>query len=162
MKNFKFRIYENNYNVRILSHEENIIDLEVNGTSYSVKLKEEIKATKTPTLVRSASKRPEPLKVNSNTSNAKVVAPIPGTVLSIDVKVGDVIMRIDPRYFRPAEVETLLGDPSKAKEKLGWVPQITVEEMCAEMVQHDLDKAKQHAFLREHGHKVAVSIDNQG
>ena len=78
------------------------------------------------------------------------------------LKVGDVIVRVDPRYFRPAEVETLLGDPSKAKEKLGWVPQITVEEMCAEMVQHDLDKAKQHALLKAHGHKVTVSIENQG
>ena len=77
------------------------------------------------------------------------------------IKVGDVIVRVDPRYFRPAEVETLLGDPSKAKEKLGWVPQITVEEMCAEMVQHDLDKAKQYALLKSHGHKVAVSIENQ-
>jgi GDPmannose 4,6-dehydratase len=75
---------------------------------------------------------------------------------------GDVVVRVDPRYFRPAEVETLLGDPSKAKEKLGWVPQITVEKMCAEMVQHDLDKAKQHALLKAHGHKVAVSIENQG
>ncbi|MBK1884928.1 GDP-mannose 4,6-dehydratase, partial [Luteolibacter pohnpeiensis] len=54
------------------------------------------------------------------------------------VKVGDVIVRVDPRYFRPAEVETLLGDPTKAKEKLGWVPEITVEEMCAEMVASDL------------------------
>ena len=61
MKNFKFRIYENNYNVRIISHEDNIIDLEVNGTSYSVKLKEEVKVTKTPTLVRSSSKRPAEL-----------------------------------------------------------------------------------------------------
>jgi len=78
------------------------------------------------------------------------------------LKEGDVVVRVDPRYFRPAEVETLLGDPSKAKEKLGWVPQITVEEMCTEMVQHDLDKAKQHALLRAHGHNVAVSIENQG
>ena len=77
-------------------------------------------------------------------------------------KVGDVIVRVDPRYFRPAEVETLLGDPSKAKEKLGWVPQISVEEMCAEMVRNDLDKAKQHALLRAHGHKVAFSFENQG
>ena len=78
------------------------------------------------------------------------------------LKVGDVIVRVDPRYFRPAEVETLLGDPSKAKEKLGWVPQITVEEMCCEMVKHDLDKAKQLALLKAHGHKVNVSIENQG
>ena len=78
------------------------------------------------------------------------------------IRVGDIIVRVDPRYFRPAEVETLLGDPSKAKEKLGWVPQITVEDMCSEMVQHDLDKAKQHALLKAHGHHVAVSVENQG
>ena len=73
------------------------------------------------------------------------------------VKVGDVLVKVDPRYFRPAEVETLLGDPTKAKEKLGWVPEITVEEMCAEMVKHDLDKAKQHALLKQHGYAIAVS-----
>ena len=78
------------------------------------------------------------------------------------LNVGDVIVRVDPRYFRPAEVETLLGDPSKAKQKLGWEPQITVEEMCAEMVQNDLNKAKQHALLKSHGHDVAISIENQG
>ena len=72
---------------------------------------------------------------------------------------GDVIVRVDPRYFRPAEVETLLGDPTKAKEKLGWEPEITVEEMCAEMVQNDLAKAKQHALLKEHGYKVNVSVE---
>ena len=73
--------------------------------------------------------------------------------------VGDVIVRVDPRYFRPAEVETLLGDPTKAKEKLGWEPEITVEEMCIEMVQHDLAKAKQHALLKSHGYDVSVSIE---
>lgn len=73
------------------------------------------------------------------------------------VNVGDVIVKVDPRYFRPAEVETLLGDPAKAKEKLGWVPEITVEEMCAEMVVHDLGKAKQHALLKKHGYSVAVA-----
>jgi GDPmannose 4,6-dehydratase len=73
------------------------------------------------------------------------------------VKPGDVIVRIDPRYFRPAEVETLLGDPSKAKAKLGWVPEITVEKMCAEMVASDLDDAKRHALLKAHGHHVSVS-----
>jgi len=73
------------------------------------------------------------------------------------VKAGDVIVRVDPRYFRPAEVETLLGNPAKAKEKLGWEPQITVEEMCAEMVAADLDTAKQHALLKAHGHQVSVA-----
>ena len=76
------------------------------------------------------------------------------------LNVGDIIVRVDPRYFRPAEVETLLGDPSKAKEKLGWVPEITVEEMCAEMVQHDLDKAKRHALLKAHGHDVSIAVEN--
>lgn len=78
------------------------------------------------------------------------------------LNVGDVIVRVDPRYFRPAEVETLLGDPTKAKEKLGWVPQITVEEMCAEMVKYDLSKAKQHALLKAHGHNVTISVEKQG
>ncbi|MDP5030798.1 GDP-mannose 4,6-dehydratase, partial [Paraglaciecola sp.] len=73
------------------------------------------------------------------------------------VKVGDVLVKVDPRYFRPAEVETLLGDPTKAKEKLGWVPEITVEEMCAEMVKYDLDKAKQLALLKKYGYSVAVA-----
>ena len=87
------------------------------------------------------------------------------TVIAIEgdnahaLKVGDVIVKVDPRYFRPAEVETLLGDPSKAKEKLGWIPEITVEEMCAEMVQNDLAKAKQHAILKEHGYNVSVSVE---
>ena len=67
------------------------------------------------------------------------------------INVGDVIMRIDPRYFRPAEVETLLGDPSKAKEKLGWVPEITVQEMCSEMVACDLAEAKKLHFLNKNG-----------
>jgi GDPmannose 4,6-dehydratase len=73
------------------------------------------------------------------------------------VKPGDVIVKVDPRYFRPAEVETLLGDPSKAKAKLGWVPEITVEQMCAEMVAADLDTARQHALLKSHGHRVSVA-----
>lgn len=76
------------------------------------------------------------------------------------LKVGDVIMRIDPRYFRPAEVETLLGDPSKAREKLGWEPEITAREMCAEMVAADLKEAQRHAFLKANGFELPVSIEN--
>lgn len=76
------------------------------------------------------------------------------------VSVGDVIVKVDPRYFRPAEVETLLGDPTKAKEILGWVPEITVEEMCAEMVANDLDQAKRHALLKSHGYEVSVSKES--
>ena len=88
------------------------------------------------------------------------------TVLAIEgnkapaVKAGDVIVRIDPRYFRPSEVETLLGDPNKAKEKLGWVPEITVQEMCAEMVASDLEEARRHALLKSHGFSVAVSTEH--
>lgn len=74
-------------------------------------------------------------------------------------KVGDVIVRVDPRYFRPTEVETLLGDPSKAKVKLKWIPEITAQEMCKEMVIADLEVAKRHALLRSHGYSVAVSTE---
>jgi len=76
------------------------------------------------------------------------------------VSQGDVIVRVDPRYFRPAEVETLLGDPTKAKEKLGWVPEITAQEMCAEMVQEDLKVARRHALLRQHGLDLPVSLES--
>ena len=71
------------------------------------------------------------------------------------VRPGDIIMRIDPRYFRPAEVETLLGDPSKAKTRLGWVPEITAQEMCAEMVAEDLKAARRYALLRHNGARPA-------
>jgi len=84
-----------------------------------------------------------------------------GTVVSTSelapgINEGDVVVRIDTNYYRPAEVEELLGDPSKAREKLGWEPEITVEEMISEMMAHDMEKAKQHALLVEHGHEVNV------
>lgn len=85
-----------------------------------------------------------------------------GTVRSVGGKsaehvgVGDVIVRVDPRYFRPAEVETLLGDPTLAKEKLGWVPTTTLDEMVDEMVGHDLDQAKRVRILRERGFDVPL------
>lgn len=72
------------------------------------------------------------------------------------VNVGDVIVEVDPRYFRPAEVETLLGDPTKAKTKLGWTPEITLEEMVKEMVRNDLDAAQRHAILKSHGYTVSI------
>ena len=75
------------------------------------------------------------------------------------LKVGDVVVQIDPRYFRPTEVETLLGDPSKAKQKLGWVPEITVQEMCAEMVREDLEQATKAALLKKHGYKISISAE---
>jgi GDPmannose 4,6-dehydratase len=76
------------------------------------------------------------------------------------LKPGDVIFRIDPKYFRPAEVETLLGNPAKAKAKLGWVPQITAQEMCAEMVAEDLATARRHALLKAHGMDLPVSVED--
>jgi len=64
---------------------------------------------------------------------------------------GKCIVAVDPRYFRPAEVETLLGDPSKAKKKLGWVPEISFEELVAEMMREDLKEAEKNALIKEHG-----------
>jgi GDPmannose 4,6-dehydratase len=75
------------------------------------------------------------------------------------LKVGDVVVKIDPSYFRPTEVETLLGDPAKAKAKLGWTPEITVQQMCAEMVDADLEDAKKHAILNRHGYSINFSIE---
>lgn len=77
-----------------------------------------------------------------------------------DLKPGDTVVRVDPRYFRPAEVDTLLGDPSKAKAKLGWTPEITVQEMCAEMVAQDLHVAQRHALLKKHGYELPVAVEN--
>ncbi|KAF0811504.1 GDP-mannose 4,6-dehydratase [Andreprevotia sp. IGB-42] len=73
------------------------------------------------------------------------------------LSVGDVIVRVDPRYYRPAEVETLLGDASKAREKLGWQAETTLDEMVAEMVAHDLAQARQHALLKAHGYQIDVA-----
>ena len=69
------------------------------------------------------------------------------------------IIKIDPRFFRPTEVDTLLGDPSKAKQKLGWVPEITLDQMVVEMVEVDLAEAKKHALLKFHGYNVKVSME---
>ncbi len=76
------------------------------------------------------------------------------------VKVGDVLIQVDPGYFRPTEVETLLGDPSKAKDELGWIPEITLDEMVKEMIEYDLDQAKRHALLKEHGFNVELTKDH--
>lgn len=88
-----------------------------------------------------------------------VVKKIKGN-LAPAIKVGDVIVRIDPRYFRPAEVSTLLGDPKKAKEKLGWTPKISLETMIEEMLRNDLEIARRHALLRQHGHLVANPVES--
>lgn len=89
-----------------------------------------------------------------------------GIVVSVNgedapaVKPGDVIVKVDPRYFRPAEVETLLGDPTKAHEKLGWKPEITLREMVSEMVANDLEAAKKHSLLKSHGYDVAIALES--
>lgn len=125
MKNFKFRIHDNNYNVIIHSHENNVIDLEVNGTLYSVKMKQEIKKSKTPTLVRAASKRPsEPLKINPTSSKTKIVAPIPGVILSIDIKVGDTIKEGD----RLLVLEAMKMENNIVSEKTGLITAVNIKE----------------------------------
>lgn len=73
------------------------------------------------------------------------------------IKPGDVIIRVDPRFFRPAEVDTLLGDPSKARRNLGWEPEITIEQLCAEMIAADLKEARRHALLKEHGFSLSLT-----
>jgi GDPmannose 4,6-dehydratase len=87
------------------------------------------------------------------------------TVLGADpdmtpaLKPGDVAVRIDPRYFRPTEVDSLLGDASKARARLGWLPEISLEQMIDEMVKTDLEEARKHALLRKHGYAVNVSVE---
>lgn len=76
------------------------------------------------------------------------------------LKEGDIVLRIDPKYFRPAEVKTLLGDPTKANETLGWVPEITAQQMCAEMVAEDLKTAQRHALLKEHGIALPMTLES--
>jgi GDPmannose 4,6-dehydratase len=75
------------------------------------------------------------------------------------LKVGDIIVKIDARYFRPSEVQTLLGDPTKAKQKLGWLPEITAKEMCREMVANDLFEAKRHSLLKTHGFGTSIHME---
>jgi GDPmannose 4,6-dehydratase len=79
--------------------------------------------------------------------------------LAPSVKPGDTIMRIDPRYFRPAEVDALLGDSSKAKRKLGWEPTITARQMCSEMIKADFTAARRYALLKQHGLDLPVSVE---
>ena len=77
------------------------------------------------------------------------------------VSVGDVIVRVDPRYFRPTEVDTLLGDPTKARERLGWAPKTSARDMCREMVEADLEIAKRSALLERHGFHVPIPQESQ-
>ena len=77
--------------------------------------------------------------------------------LAPNLSKGDVIARVDPKYFRPAEVENLLGDPSKAKNVLGWTPEISVQEMCSEMIAHDLNQARQKSLLKSYGYNITMN-----
>ena len=88
-----------------------------------------------------------------------VVAGISGD-LAPKISVGQEIVKIDPRYFRPAEVETLLGDATRAKIELGWEPQITAQEMCIEMVEEDHKAARRNALLKEHNLQIPISFEN--
>lgn len=123
MKSFKFKIHNNNYRVNLISHQDNVIDLEVNGTNYSVHLETDVKKTKTPTLVRSASKRPvEPLKVSPSAKKTKVLAPIPGTILEVDVKVGDKVIKGD----RLVLLEAMKMENNIVSEKEGTITAVHV------------------------------------
>ena len=123
MKSYKFKINENGYAVNIKSHDKNIINLEVNGTSYVVEMKEEIKKTKTPTLVRAAAKKPtEPIKVNPKSQKTRIVAPIPGVVLSIEVKVGDTLKVGD----RMLVLEAMKMENNIVCEKAGTITAINI------------------------------------
>ncbi|WP_178988535.1 biotin/lipoyl-containing protein [Winogradskyella schleiferi] len=124
MKSYKFKVNENGYTVNIKSHEDNVINLEVNGTSYDVIMQAEIKKSKTPTLVRAASKQPSvPLKVNPKSTKTKIVAPIPGTILSLNVKVGDTIKENDLLLV----LEAMKMENNIVAEKSGVVSSIKVE-----------------------------------
>jgi GDPmannose 4,6-dehydratase len=96
--------------------------------------------------------------VGDGVAEVGIVADVTGTDAPA-VKIGDEIVRIDPRYFRPSEVDTLLGDASKAREKLGWIPEITAQELCAEMICEDLRIAKRYSLLRSGGILVPFSND---
>ncbi len=94
----------------------------------------------------------------SGVDETGVIAAIEGD-RAAGARVGQTIVAVDPKYFRPTEVETLLGDPGKARTQLGWVPRTTLAELVREMVAHDLDKARRHALLKSHGFDVAISLE---
>ncbi|WP_178985368.1 biotin/lipoyl-containing protein [Winogradskyella helgolandensis] len=123
MKTYKFKVNENGYTVNVKSHEDNIINLEVNGTSYDVIMSTEIKKTKTPTLVRSASKQPAaPLQTTPKSQKTNIVAPIPGVILSLNVKVGDTIKENDLLLV----LEAMKMENNIVAEKAGVVASIKV------------------------------------
>jgi GDPmannose 4,6-dehydratase len=90
-----------------------------------------------------------------------VVAAVHDAAKAPALKPGDVVLAVDPRYFRPAEVETLLGDPGKARRQLGWTPEVSARQMCTEMVAADLQEARRAALLREHGHAMPLASEQR-
>jgi biotin carboxyl carrier protein len=123
MKSFKFKVHDNNYHVNLISHEGNDIEMEVNGTRYEVTLKQEVKTSKTPTLIRSASKRPvEPLKVNPSSKKTKILAPIPGVILAVDIKVGDEV-KVGQRLV---QLEAMKMENNITSEKAGKITAVHV------------------------------------
>jgi len=110
-------------------------------------------------ITRSAAQLGISLKFEGAAENEKAIVTAINGDKAPALTVGDVIVQIDPRYYRPTEVETLLGDPTKAKEKLGWVPEITLDQMIEEMVANDHQEAKQVALLKQNGYAVSVSIE---
>ena len=111
-------------------------------------------------IIRAAKQLGITLKFEGINENEKAIVSAVEGDKAPALKVGDIIVRIDSRYYRPTEVQTLLGDAAKAKEKLGWVPEISLDEMIAEMVANDLDQAKQCFLLHKHGYAVAVGKEN--
>ena len=106
-------------------------------------------------IIRAAKELGVTLKFEGSAENEKAI------VLAIEgdkapaLSLGQVILQIDPHYYRPTEVESLLGDPTRAKEKLGWVSKISINEMICEMVENDLAQAKKHALLKKHGYEIS-------
>ena len=95
----------------------------------------------------------------NGTNEVGVVVSISGD-LAPDIEVGQALIRIDPRYFRPSEVDTLLGDASLAKKELTWEPKISAKEMCIEMIKEDYKSAQRSFILKEHGLDLPVSLEN--
>jgi GDPmannose 4,6-dehydratase len=108
-------------------------------------------------IIRSAKQLGITLRFDGISDNEKaIVAAIEGDKAPA-LKVGDIIIRIDPSYYRLTEVDILLGDPAKAKSKLGWVPEISLDQMIVEMVANDLECAKQQVFLLKNGYEITIS-----
>lgn len=97
--------------------------------------------------------------IGSGIDEVGVVREVSGDLAPF-IKSGMEIVRVDPRYFRPTEVEELLGDPSKAREELGWVPEISLKEMCHEMMESDLEEAKKNRILIDFGHDLTISRED--